>query len=83
MTGRAVDVRSTNMPLTDDEAITLVLLHGATWHQSTSEAGGALVVGEWAVWKGDEGGMLWSVFAKPTFGEACRDYCRRHGLGQE
>lgn len=68
------------MPLTDEEAMTLVALHGAAWHYSPSTE----FPGQWAVWNREtgEGERPWSELARDTLGEACRDYCRRHGLGK-
>lgn len=68
------------MPLTDEEAITFVLLHGGYWHYSSSPGAGPA---GWAAWRGDEGRRAWSYFCRATLGEACRWYCERHGLGQD
>jgi len=69
------------MPLTDEEAMALVALHGANWHYSPDPKGGEV---GYAVWDNriDEGKKPWNELVRPTFGEACRDYCKRHGLGK-
>ena len=70
------------MPLTDEEAMALVALHGANWHYSPDPVSDDKP--GYAVWddRTDEGSRPWRELCRPTFGEACKDYCKRHGLGQ-